>query len=97
MRQILIEKYILPNKVLSPVSWVKNELWFNKYGELHSFLGQPSHVRYENANIKLQEWHQNGERHRDRDFPAMIYYNYESMETHNAFYKNGKWIKTLDL
>jgi hypothetical protein len=96
MRQLLIEKYIYPSE--SKTSESSNtttvfEYWYNKYGELHSILGQPSYVRYKNEKIRYQSWHINGLSHRESNLPSDIFYNNVEKKRIQHWCKNGEIIK----
>jgi hypothetical protein len=91
MRQILIEKYIEPSEVIIYVNYVA-EKWLNKNYDLHSFMGQPAYILYNNKKISCQCWYKKGELHRDKDFPAEMGYK-NGKETYKWWYKNGIIIK----
>jgi hypothetical protein len=91
-KQILIEKYILPSEIDS----FGTEYWHNKYGELHSFLGQPAVVNYNGISesvsykkIEQQRWYKNGKTHRERGLPAIIYFYDDKIST-RYWFKNGE-------
>jgi hypothetical protein len=87
MRQILIEKYIFPSEI-KKLGFFVVEYWFNKYGELHSFMSQPASNWYNyNGKLIYQNWYKKHERHRDGDLPAYINYHY------NGIIKRQYWFK----
>jgi hypothetical protein len=90
-RNIIIEKYIEPSEVMVGGNDIA-ELWFNKYGEEHSFLDYPSIIGYSSGQIIFKYWHKKGEIHRDRGLPSVIYYENDII-TEKAWYKNGEFIK----
>jgi hypothetical protein len=91
-RSILIEKYIESSEteVISTCAII--ERWHNKYGDRHSFLGQPAEICHYNGQIKYQAWYKKGIQHRDKDLPTVIFYKNEEI-TSKWFYKNGKLIE----
>jgi hypothetical protein len=100
MKQIFIEKYIEPSEisVYTPTidemvylyrSKYSIHRWFNKYGELHSYLGQPAEIHYNEIGcIYNQIWYKNGILHRERDQPAEIKY---STIDNVSFYTSSKF------
>jgi hypothetical protein len=74
MKQLLIEKYIEPSEVIININSVI-ERWLDRNGELHSFMGQPSVIRYENGQINAHSWHKKDKLHRDNNLPSVIWYN----------------------
>jgi hypothetical protein len=88
-KSILIEKYIMPSEIKIDKNFIVKR-WFNKYGELHSFLNQPSEVCvcFLEEQIINQNWYKNGELHREKGLPAKIEYrDYELL--YQEFYENG--------
>jgi antitoxin component YwqK of YwqJK toxin-antitoxin module len=92
MKQVLIEKYIEPSEKEGINSVFVYEFWLNKYGDRHSFMGQPAYIVYDNGKIKRQIWYKKGIVHRDRDLPAYIEYN-NGQIIYKEWYKKGKCIK----
>jgi hypothetical protein len=90
MRQILIEKYIEPS-VIKPETELnyKTECWFDINGDLHSFMGHPAAIYYENEKLISQDWYKKGEFHRDRDLPAIIEYYEDGQTSYQEWYKKG--------
>jgi hypothetical protein len=96
-KQILIEKYIIPERSAQTIFGVENffEHCYNKYGELHSTFDNPSEViffKYKNSSefiLHKQIWHKNGEIHRDGDKPAVIIYKH-GIHLEKQWFKNGK-------
>jgi hypothetical protein len=94
MKQILIEKYINPNKIIPETKMqARVEYWFNEYGDFHSFMGQPAIICYNNNLIAYKSWYKKGKQHRDRNLPALTFYNNNEKITDQSFYKNDKFIK----
>jgi len=91
MKQILIEKYIEPSEVKINGNYAI-KLWYNKYGECHSFLGQPAFIKYYKTQIREQRWYTKDELHRDRGLSAYLGYCNEKISC-KIWYKNGKRIK----
>jgi hypothetical protein len=98
MRQILIEKYIKPSETNIGIFYFI-ESWFNKYGELHSYLGQPSENFYgkDNGKLKAQTWHKKGIQHRDKDLPAEINYDSNGEIIEKYWLKKGELHRDNDL
>jgi antitoxin component YwqK of YwqJK toxin-antitoxin module len=89
MKQILIEKYIEPTEISKfTILETFSEYWHNKYGELHSSLGQPALI-YHGSGRTVQHWYKNDKRHRDKNLPALIIYENGKI-TDAAWYENGK-------
>ena len=89
MRQILIEKYIEPSEIKINCNYTYKS-WFDKYDDLHSFMGQPAKIGYNsNGQIKHQEWYKKGVRHRDGDLPAYIRYDSNGQISCKMWYKKG--------
>jgi hypothetical protein len=80
MRQILIEKYIEPSEII-PETQSNYEIkrWLDRNGDLHSFLGQPAVICYNNEGIIIKHWHKKGNRHREKGLPAYIWYKNDKM------------------
>jgi hypothetical protein len=93
MRQILIEKYIEPSELENFYEYVI-KYWFDKYGDKHSFMGQPAEVWFERGIVVNQWWYKKGFRHRDRGMPACIRYNNEKIY-YQEWHKNGEFIKKV--
>jgi len=95
MKQILIEKYIKPNKVETTTVCKKYivEMWLNEYWDEHSILGHPAVVWYyeEGKNIKIENkiWFKKGVRHREKKLPAIIFYENNEKESIQWIWKNG--------
>ena len=67
----------------------------DKYGDLHSFLGQPSEICYYNwgnKKIRNQYWDKKGVEHRDKNLPSAIFYEDGKIKS-KYWYKNGIEIK----
>jgi hypothetical protein len=90
MKQILIEKYIEPSERKIGENSVF-ESWFNKYGDLHSSMGQPAFICYK-EQVLSQSWYKKGVEHRDRDLPSYIGYS-NGQVYYQEWYKNGELIK----
>jgi hypothetical protein len=84
MRQLLIEKYLEPNK------FEDKRYYVNEEGRHHSFLGQPAFVEYVGNKVLIQYWCKNGLNHRERDNPAIIQYNINERVICREWIKNGK-------
>ena len=80
MRELLIEKWILPTEIYESGTMI----WRNESWEIHSCDDRPA-VIYASGT---KWWYKNGERHRDGDKPAVIFADGEK-----RWYKNGKFIK----
>jgi len=93
-RQILIEKYVEPSEVIIYVNYVA-EKWLNKNYDLHSFMGQPAYILYDNKKISCQCWYKKGIQHRGMGLPAVIDYNYNEQTIRQFWYKNGEFIKSI--
>ena len=103
MKQILIEKYIEPSEIFvyTPTidemayfyrSGYKIHRWFNRYGELHSCLGQPAEVHYNGKGwVYSQSWLKNGILHRDKDQPAEI--RYSTIDNVSIYVSSKFWNK----
>jgi hypothetical protein len=89
MRQILIEKYIEPSEIRVDGDDIC-ERWFDRNEDLHSFMGQPAYIEYENGQICYQSWYKKGVRHRDGDLPAVINYHSNEKISYQAWCKNGQ-------
>jgi antitoxin component YwqK of YwqJK toxin-antitoxin module len=89
-KNILIEKYLEPSEIKSDGEYT-TKCWFNKYGEFHSFFGQPSVITINNLTNEFWEkqWHKNGKLHREGNKPAVIYWNKQGEISHLYFCKNG--------
>jgi hypothetical protein len=73
-KNILIEKYIEPSEVVYFGTFF-TEYYYNRLGELHSFLGQPAEVfNYNKSEIRAQRYYKRNKIHRDCDQPAIIEY-----------------------
>jgi len=94
MKQLLIEKYIKPSKVVRYGDKHFSELWRNEYEELHSIFDCASEIYYFEGQITAQYWHKNGKQHREKSKPAGIIYSDEKVYA-IGFYKNGKNIKEI--
>jgi hypothetical protein len=93
MRQILIEKYVEPSNASSYRNFF-HERWFNEDGELHSILGQPADIFYENGQIVQKEWYKKGVKHRGKRLPAEVWYENERIFI-EYWYKNGEKTKEV--
>lgn len=87
-KSILIEKYIKPSEAQF-VNVFFVEMWLNEYGDRHSFMGQPAIVHYKDGQVSEQRWYKKDVCHRDKDVPAVIYYNYKEQTGAKRWYKNG--------
>jgi hypothetical protein len=74
MKQILIEKYIKPSETKIQDNGVIIENWFNEDGDLHSFLGHPAKIYYNDDKVSIQGWYKKSKLYRNRDLPAKIEY-----------------------
>jgi antitoxin component YwqK of YwqJK toxin-antitoxin module len=95
MRQILIEKYIEPSEIKCFKHYIEGDItikrWLDINYNLHSFMGQPAYIRYENGKIEMQEWYKKGVRHRDKNLPSVISYKKGRVSTQSR-YKNGEFL-----
>jgi antitoxin component YwqK of YwqJK toxin-antitoxin module len=87
MKQILIEKYIEPSETKVRGNLVIKS-WFDRNYDLHSFMGQPAGIFYENGRIIEQQWFKKGVLHRDGVLPACISY-YNGQIIRQWWYKKG--------
>jgi hypothetical protein len=94
MKQLLIEKYIKPSKIVRYGNKHFSEIWKNEYEEMHSIFDHPSEVYYFEEQVTAQYWHKNGKQHRDKNKPAGIIYIDEKVNA-IGFYKNGKRTKEI--
>jgi hypothetical protein len=88
IKSILIEKYIEPSETEYWLHY-KMKFWCDRYGEMHSLMGQPAEVWYSNGRLYTQYWHKKGVCHRDRDLPAYIRYNSNEQIERQIWYKRG--------
>ena len=96
-KQILIEKYIEPSEAKIDGTWVY-ESWFDKYDDLHSFMGQPAKIGYDsNGQINHQIWYKKGVQHRDGDLPAYVGYNSNGKISYQVWHKKGVQHRDGDL
>jgi antitoxin component YwqK of YwqJK toxin-antitoxin module len=96
MRQILIEKHIKPSEIIINENYII-ERWFDRNGDLHSFMGQPAFVGYKNVQISYQGWYKKGKCHRDGDQPAYISYDSNGQIDYQEWYKKGDIHRDGDL
>jgi hypothetical protein len=95
IKQILIEKYIKPSDSYMRYPLTNGhpghrvEVWFNKKGKLHSFLGHPSEVLSEDGFIIRKRWTKNGKNHRNKNLPSWIQYDRSGNIAWQNWYKNG--------
>jgi hypothetical protein len=94
LKQILIEKYIKPSEIfkLDYDDGFKIERWFDRYGDLHSFMGHPAEVVFCKFKLSEKRWFKKGILHSDGQFPSIIEYQNKQKETHYWF-KRGVLIK----
>jgi hypothetical protein len=79
-KSILIEKYIEPSEVIDKGYGIVVECWLDRNGDYHSFMGHPAYVGYNSdGQINYQEWYKKGVIYRDRNLPAIIYYDNEKI------------------
>jgi hypothetical protein len=99
LRSILIEKYINPSETVCSIGHLadfaidKEEFWLNKDGVLHSILGQPSEIYYLNGKVVKKEWHKKGRIHKDKNIPAVYFYNNNEEIIETQYWRDGKYIK----
>ena len=91
MRQILIEKYIKPSKIIKKAGCFF-ELWVDEFEEVHSFMGQPACVYNNCWEITSKQWLKKGIQHRDKGLPSVIFYE-KNIEVRKMWYKKGEFIK----
>jgi hypothetical protein len=95
MRQILIEKYIEPSEKTINESY-SIEYWYNEEGYSHSFLNHPAGILYnESEDVEFQIWCKKGTIHRDKGFPAKIWYWF-GKKTREEWFIKGVYIKGID-
>lgn len=93
-RNILIEKYIEPSEIEPETGeYFGIESWFDRNRDLHSNLGQPDYVYYNNEQVYRQHWHKKGLYHREKGLPAVIFYDKEGKIERKEWYKHGEFIK----
>ena len=92
MRQVLIEKYIEPSETTKTSDGIHLffiERWKSKYGDLHSILCQPSVViKFEDGQIRCQQWHKKDLIHRGNNLPAVIWYK-QTQRTAEFYFIKG--------
>jgi hypothetical protein len=94
MKQILIEKFLEPSEIKILGDFVR-EFWIDKYGDLHSFMNHPSYISHKSGKIITKLWHKKGFRHRDRNLPNTITFDYSYHTTITEFWRdiNGTVLK----
>jgi hypothetical protein len=94
MKQILIEKYISPTKIIDSTVHITH-IWADEDEELNSTLGQPCVVVYNKygGEIVRQTWYKKGLLHREtctkKNLPAVIIYN-KNIVIERFYCKEGK-------
>ena len=82
-KDILIEKYLQPSKIIHEVDDFSGskyviKLWENKYGELHSTFDHPAKTNStKSGNFLKQWWYKDGVFFRDKNKSYVITYHDE--------------------
>jgi hypothetical protein len=94
MKQILIEKYIEPSEIRTTIDGFVIECWFDINYDLHSFMGQPACVFYNNGQIIYKEWYKKDELHRCGNLPTLISYKNGKMKSQH-WHRKGVELKNI--